>query len=71
MDNYRIRKLVWNSGESYTKICKSLGIHSNSLERWCSGAVSPKADGLIKLSNYFGVSVDWILGLTNRKEINR
>jgi transcriptional regulator with XRE-family HTH domain len=71
MNNYRIKKLIWNSGESYDKISEKMGVGTRAVGNWTRDANSPNADDLIKLSTYFGVSVDWILGLTDRKETNR
>lgn len=71
MNNYRIKKLVWSSGKSYVEISEKSGICLKTLENWCLDVFSPTADNLIKLSTYFDVSTDWILGLTDKKEVNK
>jgi transcriptional regulator with XRE-family HTH domain len=47
---------------SQRDLALTLGNHSNELvARWERGASSPSAETLVKLSEFFDVSVDWIL----------
>ena len=43
-------------------VVKLLGIATGSVTKWKNGTV-PNGETLVKISNYFGVSVDYLLGL--------
>ena len=45
-------------------LAKELGISSGILTRWKSGSL-PNTDTLIKISNYFNVSIDYLCGLVH------
>lgn len=47
-------------------MCKELGFSSAAATHWKSGA-NPNADVLLKISDYFDVSVDYLLGKTDKK----
>ena len=46
-------------------VAKEIGVSSGSITSWKNGKV-PHHDTLIKISNYFGVSVDYLLGNTDK-----
>ena len=56
----RIRELCKLKGTSIPKLELELGLSSGSISKW--GKSSPKADNLVKVANYFNVSVDYLLG---------
>lgn len=45
-------------------LAKKLGISSGAVTEWKKGRV-PRHDILVKIANYFGVSVDYLLGKTD------
>lgn len=45
-------------------IAKSIGASNSSCTSWKSGAI-PKGDTLLKISNYFNCSIDYLLGRTD------
>lgn len=47
-------------------IAKAINISLRSYQRYESGERKPDSDTLIKLSNYFDVSVDYLLGLSDQ-----
>ena len=49
-----------------SSLVKSLGLSTSKVTAWKNGTV-PKGETLIKIADYFGVSVDYLLG---RKESN-
>ena len=58
----RIYQLRTSKGMSQRELAQALGSGSNELvARWERGASSPSAETLVKLSEFFNVSVDWIL----------
>ncbi|HWT74337.1 MAG TPA: helix-turn-helix transcriptional regulator [Mobilitalea sp.] len=44
------------------KVSKDTGIPYSALSEWKAGRSTPKQDKLIKLAEYFGVSIDYLLG---------
>lgn len=57
----RIRKLRKNQGLSQAKLAKIIKISPGNLGDWEREYSAPGAKALIALSDFFGVSVDWIL----------
>lgn len=44
------------------KVAKATGISTGSMTDWKKGRSAPKVDKLQKIADYFGVSVDYLLG---------
>lgn len=44
--------------------------NGNVSSRWKNGAI-PTGEKLIKLADYFNVSVDYLLGRMDKREVNR
>lgn len=59
----RIYQLRTARGMSQRELAQALGNKSSNelVGRWERGSASPSAETLVKLSEFFGVSVDWIL----------
>lgn len=53
------------------RVSKDTGISDSLLGYYRSGKNDPSADNLIKLADYFDVSVDYLLGRTDKPEVNR
>ena len=53
--------LCTNNGTSPTAVVRELGISSGSITHWKNGKV-PHHEKLIKIANYFNVSIDYLLG---------
>ncbi len=53
---------------SQTHLAKLIGINVKSVKDWENGVSLPSAKTLIRLSEVFGVSTDYLLGI-NQKEI--
>lgn len=43
------------------QVAKATGISQSTLSNWKTGRAKPKADKLLILAEYFGVSVDYFL----------
>ena len=54
------------------KLAEKIGVSRQTLSNWENNNIQPSIDMLIRLSNYFSVSTDYMLGLEERKfiEIN-
>lgn len=68
--NERMMQLKKESGLSYKKIEALTGIPYTTLYSYTKREVDARAYSLIALAKAFGVSVDWLLGLTEERTIN-
>lgn len=62
----RIRDLAALRGISLAELERQTNLSSGSITKWDKS--SPSADKLDKIANFFGVSVDYLLGRTDRKD---
>ena len=62
----RLYDLCKENNTSPTKVVRELGIAQGMVTKWKNGT-NPNAEVLIKISNYFGVSADYLLGITDKK----
>lgn len=56
-----------DTGLSHDEICRQIGASSGGLSEWMSDNKTANIDNLAKISKYFGVSTDYLLGLSNLK----
>lgn len=52
-------------------IAQILNVSQNTYSQYETGVISLTAEVLIKLSEYYGVSIDYLLDRTNNTEINK
>jgi transcriptional regulator with XRE-family HTH domain len=55
------------SASDQTALANALNVTKNTFRQWTSGNATPTIDKLVKLSEYFGVSTDYLLGLSEVK----
>lgn len=65
----RVQLLAKEKNISIVELQKQLKIGKQAIFKWRTGTV-PRADTLMKVADYFGVSIDFLMGRTNRREIN-
>lgn len=66
-----ILKLIENAGITNNKLLSDLNLPLSAISEWKKGKAKPSVEALVKIADYFGVSVDYILGRTNTTtEIN-
>lgn len=58
----RLHICLNENGKSEYKLQKELSISRSLTYRWLNNIAMPKVESLIKLSKYFGCSVDYLLG---------
>lgn len=63
----RIRDLREDSDTTQTEIADYLGMKQPQYSRYETGLRDVPVDILIKLAKYYNVSVDYILGITDKK----
>lgn len=59
----KLKELRAWKGLSQMELSKATGISQSAIAKWELGKTEPTASALITLSQYFGESVDYILGL--------
>lgn len=60
----RLRELRLKNGLSQRDVGEMFGITKQAVQRWETGKSYPNVYQLIKLSNYFDVSIDYLVGRT-------
>lgn len=64
----RISELIQEkkeTGLSHEEICTQAGVASGAMSEWASDTKTANIDSLYKIAKYFGVSTDYLLGLTD------
>ncbi len=64
----RFYALCQRNGKRPNPVGKEIGLSSGIISKWKNGGV-PTGETLIKLSNYFNVSVDYLLGISSVVEV--
>lgn len=63
----RIRELIAEKKVTQNAIATEIGVTRQAISQYCDGSTIPNADKLLKLSQYFNVSADYLLGETDAK----
>ncbi len=58
----RIRGLMKENGLSQVALAKKIGVKQNTVSAWVLGKKEPCIENLWRLADYFGVSVDYLVG---------
>lgn len=67
----RLKQLRHQRGISQLKLAMDLGMNQNSISRYESGEREADYQTLIRLADYFNVSIDYLLERTENPAINR
>lgn len=70
MDN-RLKLLRTERRYSQQKVAMDLSLSQNSISRYESGVRGLDAQMLCRFADYYGVSVDYILGRTDNPNMNK
>lgn len=63
----RLRELRQERGESQQQVADGLGIPRQHYQKFESGAVLPGLEKSLALADYFGVTVDYLVGRTDER----
>lgn len=68
----RIYDLIKTRNTNANRVTKGCGLNSNIFTFWKSGRQKPSLDALIKIANYFNVSLDYLVGreILNKQDIS-
>lgn len=61
----RILNLLEKSGESARQVEIKAGLSNASFQAWRNGRNKPSADAIVKIAQYFNVTTDYLLGLSD------
>lgn len=67
----RLKELRKKKGISQLRLATDLNTTQNTISRYETGEREPGIDELIKIADYFNVSVDYLIGRTENSKINR
>lgn len=67
----RLKFLREKKGVSQVRLAIELNLNQNSISRYETGAREADYETLIKLADYFGVSIDYLLERTDNPETAR
>lgn len=56
-------------GISPSRAAEACGINRSNVSNWKANGYTPRSDVLNKIADYFGVSVDYLLGNEQKKEL--
>lgn len=63
----RLRKLMQENHVTQKTLGDAVGVRPQTISLYCTGQSLPDAEGITKICNFFDVSADWILGLSNSR----
>ena len=61
-----LNALIEEKGITPYRVAKDLGIHQGTMGKYAKGNNVPEAKNLTKIAEYFNVSVDYLLGKTDK-----
>ena len=67
----RLKQLRKNKGISQLKLAIDLNTNQNTISRYETGEREPGIVELIKIADYFNVSIDYLVGRTDNPEFNK
>ena len=67
----RMKELRRKHGMTQVAVGKIIGVRQDSISTYERGKNYPEVRNLIILADYFGVSIDYLVGRTDNPEINR
>lgn len=61
-------KLCTEKGVTPYRVCKETGLTTSTISNWKAGRYTPKADKLQKIADFFGVSIEFLMGTEEKEE---
>lgn len=68
---FRLKELRKEKNISQIKLAMDLELNQNSISRYETGLYEADYKTLIAMADYFDVSVDYLLGRTDNRKMNR
>lgn len=70
MFSEKIKELRLARGITQVELASSLSVTKQSVSNWENNNIMPSIEILLQLSDFFGVSTDYMLGKENEKTLN-
>ena len=70
MLNERIKQLRQSFNMNQVELAKNIGVSKQCISNWENDNIQPSIEMLIKLSEFFKVSCDYLLGMEHQKMID-
>jgi len=70
MLNERIKEVRTAYGMNQVILAQKMGVTKQCVSNWENGYIQPSIDMLVKLSQLFSVTVDFLLGISDRRTID-
>ena len=67
ISNVRVRELIEMSQKTREEIGGSIGVAASTVTKYCNGDRKRTVEAIKKFSEFFNVSADYLLGLSNAK----
>ncbi len=67
----RLKEIRKSKGISQLKLAMDLNTNQNTISRYETGEREPGINELIKIADYFNVSIDYLLDRTDNPAINK
>lgn len=67
----RLKSLRIECGINQTKLGAEIGVTVKQIQRYESGESEPTLSKLLRLADFFDVSLDYLTGRTDKREVNR
>ena len=67
----RLLALRKSSNVTAVKLCTDIGITKSAISRFEHGKDNPNCNTLCALADYFNVSIDYLVGRTDKPEVNK
>lgn len=71
--NFTERLKILRAGHDLTqdKVAREMDMPLRSYTRLEADGAKPNYDTLMKIADFYDISVDWLMGRTDRREVNR
>ena len=70
MFSERIRMLRGEKHLTQAEVAREVGLSARGYQDMELGA-TPRGDTLLAIAEFYGVSIDWLMGRTDTREVNR
>ena len=69
--NERLKKLRAVKNVTQQRVADELGVTVGNVQKFEYGTARPKLDNVIKIADFFDVSIDYLVGRTDNPHISR
>ena len=69
--NERLKKLRAVKNVTQQRVADELGVTVGNVQKFEYGTARPKLDNVIKIADFFNVSIDYLVGRTDNPQISR